>query len=638
MIYIHIDAETKSEVVLPVREGGVGTFAYTQHPSTEAILWSITMLGETTAYPDPDVASCIAKAIGNTGWDQYTDEATIVHWGPFDRLLAEAGGFKHEHWLDLMSLSMILGGPAALEHAAKFWAGLEKGKDAKPLMKLFGMPPFADPEDHPQEWADFVAYAEQDTRVMPAMLDAMMSVDPLAWEGHEQYVDMVDRMNRRGAPVDDAALRDAIIQIGEATEPLVDRCIDICGLRPTQLQALKTYLGLPNMQAPTVEEFLEDPNVSDEHREVAEIQQAVGGAAHKKVYSLSRMSVDGRVHFSFVYPGAVTRRLTSKDAQLHNMKRAPYDPAYFEGLANDSIDPLELIGDTRRSVRGFIKAPPEKILIAADYAAIECRITNWLSGEEWVLDLFRAGGDPYTATANDIGRHCIGAGFDIDPSRQFGKACELGLGFAGGKAAVVRSGKTYGLVIPSAVGLIARDVYRETHPNVVDCWAQCNGAMLKCIDSAPGMEVSVNNKIWFQKHAWGVKTIRPSGFGQYWYDARIEVGHWDDGGERDEIRYTGRHPQSGRMMKLSTYGGHIFQNNVQGCAADLMYEGMLYAEECGFPPIMSVHDEDVVETSRHGDTQREVNLLCSAMAKSPWWADGLPIKAEGWHDERFTKG
>ncbi|HZW03551.1 MAG TPA: DNA polymerase I [Anaerolineaceae bacterium] len=89
----------------------------------------------------------------------------------------------------------------------------------------------------------------------------------------------------------------------------------------------------------------------------------------------------GRVHTSFSQTGAVTGRLASSNPNLQNI------PTRTE------------VG--RRVRNGFIAAPGN-VLLSVDYSQIELRIVAHMSGDEAMLDAFRAGQDIHATTASAI--------------------------------------------------------------------------------------------------------------------------------------------------------------------------------------------------------------------------------------------
>src|SRR5262249_46360581 len=96
--------------------------------------------------------------------------------------------------------------------------------------------------------------------------------------------------------------------------------------------------------------------------------------------------------------------------------------------------PLSVVGDCSRSM---IVAAPGKVLIGADFSAIESRVLAWVAGEQWKLDSYRCfdathdpGDEPYRVIAGKI--------FHTQPGnitkeqRNAGKTCDLAFGYMGG--------------------------------------------------------------------------------------------------------------------------------------------------------------------------------------------------------------
>ena len=61
---------------------------------------------------------------------------------------------------------------------------------------------------------------------------------------------------------------------------------------------------------------------------------------------------------------------------------------------------------------------------------------------------------------------------------------------------------------------------------------------------------------------------------------------------------------------------------------------MLRLRGAGFEIVMHVHDEAVLEVPVEESSVEEV---CALMAETPAWADGLPLRADGYECEFYKK-
>jgi DNA polymerase-1 len=112
----------------------------------------------------------------------------------------------------------------------------------------------------------------------------------------------------------------------------------------------------------------------------------------------------GRIHTSFSQTGSVTGRLASSDPNLQNIPTR---------------------SDLGRLVRNGFTAAPGLLLLSVDYSQIELRILAHMSGDEAMLDAFRAGQDIHAATAAAIFSIPI-ENVDRD-KRRLGKSINFGL-------------------------------------------------------------------------------------------------------------------------------------------------------------------------------------------------------------------
>jgi DNA polymerase len=119
----------------------------------------------------------------------------------------------------------------------------------------------------------------------------------------------------------------------------------------------------------------------------------------------------------------------------------------------------------------------------------------------------------------------------------------------------------------------------------------------------------------------------------YYTDAKVASGEdaYDIRGRR---RWTYWAERAGRWREVEPYGGQLTENAVQALARELLVDAMLRFEARGFPIVMHVHDEIVVE---HPDITEAI--VREIMAEPPPWAAelGVPVAVEVWVGKRYRK-
>jgi DNA polymerase-1 len=89
----------------------------------------------------------------------------------------------------------------------------------------------------------------------------------------------------------------------------------------------------------------------------------------------------GRVHTSFNQTGTSTGRISSSDPNLQN---------------------IPIRTEIGRQIRRAFVAPPDWVLISADYSQVELRVLAHVAGEEALIESFRADQDIHAATASRL--------------------------------------------------------------------------------------------------------------------------------------------------------------------------------------------------------------------------------------------
>ena len=270
-------------------------------------------------------------------------------------------------------------------------------------------------------------------------------------------------------------------------------------------------------------------------------------------------------------------------------------------------------------IRNCLLAPPKHVLLVGDLSQVECRVLNWLAGEKWVLEAFQENRDLYSEIASKFYKRQI---TKADKSeRGLGKQVELSCGFGSGgaKIAITARRGTYGppVILTNEEGAAWRDLYRNTHPKVVQLWAM-GQTMLQHLNAGTAM-------------SYGPLEIK---------DHRIYLpgGVWLD---YTNLTYEGH--QYGkpdfsvqrRNGKSRIYGSKIIQNIVEALSRLILVAAMLTMQE-QYKALMCTHDEAVFLVPEE-QAEKAKEQLYKLLTTPPAWCADIPLDAEVGYDVRYSK-
>lgn len=260
--------------------------------------------------------------------------------------------------------------------------------------------------------------------------------------------------------------------------------------------------------------------------------------------------------------------------------------------------------------------------IVADFSAIEARVIAWFAGESWRADVFANGGDIYCASASQmfgvsVEKHGINSHL-----RQKGKISELALGYGGSVGALKAMGALeMGLEEDELPNLV--QAWRQSNPNIVKFWWDVDRAAKKAVKEKTTTET---HGIRFIYQSAMLFITLPSGRNLAYVKPRIGENRF--GGEC--VTYEGVGGTK-KWERIESYGPKFVENIVQATSRDILMFAMQTLRHCFIT--MHVHDEIVIEC----DKRVSLTAICEQMGRTPPWAKGLLLRADGYETEFYCK-
>lgn len=501
------------------------------------------------------------------------------------------------------------------------------------------------PSEYPEKWATFKAYNIRDVEVEQAILAKVRRLEVPAFE--DQLYTADQEINDRGVLIDRQLVANAERFDTEYKALLAHQAKTLTGLdNPNSAAQIKRYLAdttgseVETLNKKVLADLKDQLAEYPDAQELIELRQDMAKTSSKKYTAMLKcVCNDGRIHGLLQFYGAArTGRWAGRLVQVQNLPqnhlvsldyaRSLVRRGDLEEFTDNYSNPTHVLSELIRTA--FVAAPGH-VFHVCDFSAIEARVIAWLAGENWVLDVFKKGGDIYCSTASKmfgvpVEKH--GANAEL---RQKGKIAVLALGYGGGVSALeAMGGARLGLSEDEEKDIVKR--WRGSNDNIVKLWATLEAAAVKAIET--GEDVLVNRGIVVGRK-WGMLTITlPSGRTLCY--PRVSIGiERNDGwrGDHDIIEYEGTNQTTKKWGKIRTYGGKLTENVVQAIARDILGIVILRAREAGLPVVFHIHDEIVVE-AQPGQTLEQVEALFS---KPIEWCRDLPLKGAGYTTPYYLK-
>lgn len=642
---LSIDIESFSSVNLQKS----GVYKYASSDDFEILLFGYSVDGGDVQVVDLALGEEIPQEI----LDALKDDE-VIKWAfnaSFERICLSAflgmpvGEYLNpKSWRCSMIWSATLGLPLSLEGVGAV-LGLEKQKltEGKNLIKYFCVPCAATkanggrtrnlPMHDMEKWNSFKAYNLRDVETEMGIQQKLAGF-PVPNEIWDEY-HLNEEINDRGIGIDMGFVEGAIAMDDKSKKNLTETIQDMTNLdNPNSVQQMKNYLAENGLEMESLgkKEVAEILKVAPEHlREVLSLRQQLAKSSVKKYTAMQNaVCSDGRARGMFQFYGANrTGRFSGRLIQLQNLPQNHiFDLSEARAIVRSGdyevMDMLyEDIPDTLSQLirTAFVPQNGRKFIVA-DFSAIEARVLSWLAGEKWRMEVFAKNGDIYCETASrmfgvPVEKHGLNGHL-----RQKGKQAELSCGYGGSVGALKAMGAlAMGMQEEELQPLV--DSWRAANPHIVDFWWEVDRAVKMVVKQRIPVEVCGIKMYWKRGFLF---IVLPSGRKLAYVKPRM--GENKFGGE--SVTYEGVGGTK-KWERLESYGPKFVENIVQAISRDVLVYAMQTLRNCSI--VAHVHDEIIIEADR----RMSLEAVCEQMGRTPPWAKGLILNADGYECEFYKK-
>lgn len=585
---------------------------------------------------------------------QALEDESVIKWAfnaTFERIcLSRFLGYptgdylNSESWRCSMIWAATMGLPLSLEGVGAV-LGLEKQKltEGKDLIKYFCQPctPTKSngqrtrnrPFHAPDKWDAFKKYNLRDVETEMSIQQRLAKFPVLSevWDEYHQS----EEINDRGVRLDMELVAQAIKMDTQSRQKLTTSMKHMTALEnPNSVQQMKRWLADNGMETDSLDKKAVNELLKKAPPELADVlllRQQLAKSSIKKYQAMQNtVCADGRARGMFQFYGANrTGRFSGRNIQLQNLPqnhlpdlaeaRALVRAGNFEGVEMLYEDVPDTLSQLIRTA--FIPREGAQFFVA-DFSAIEARIIAWFAGESWRQQVFEKGGDIYCASASQMFKVPVEKHGINGHLRQKGKIAELALGYGGSVGALKSMGALeMGLTEDELPALV--DAWRQSNSKIVELWWAVDRAVMEAVKykhttSCYGLTFSCKSGMLF--------ITLPSGRRLAYVKPKIGTNKFDEAC----ITYEGT-GDTKKWERIDSYGPKFVENIVQATARDILCHAMQTLRR--YDIVMHIHDELVIEV----EPTVSLDAICEQMGRTPPWAEGLKLQADGFLAKFYKK-
>lgn len=516
--------------------------------------------------------------------------------------------------------------------------GLEKQKltEGKNLIKYFCVPCAPTktnggrtrnlPQHYMEKWEQFKAYNLRDVETEMSIQKKLsrFPVPDFIWD--EYHLDQ--EINDRGIGLDMKLVEQAIAIDSISRKNLTQQIQNLTDLdNPNSVAQMKGWLSDNGLEMDTLGKKAVAETLKTAPKLLADVlflrQQLAKSSVKKYTAMQTAVCKDSRARGMFQYYGANrTGRFAGRIIQLQNLPQNHMsDLADARALVRSgNYDALELLYDDipdtlSQLIRTAFVPQDGRKFIVADFSAIEARVLAWLAGEKWRMQVFADGKDIYCSSASQmfgvpVEKHGINGHL-----RQKGKIAELALGYGGSVGALKSMGALeMGLTEEELQPLV--NAWRNANPMITALWWDIDRAVKTTVREHIPTELA---GLKFTYESGFLFTRLPSGRRLAYVKPRMGINQFGS----ESVTYEGVGATK-KWERLESYGPKFCENAIQAIARDILMYAIQTLRNCSI--VAHVHDELIIEADR----RMSLSAVCEQMGRTPPWAKGLLLRADGY--------